>query len=279
MYPLYVRGRPSQPAWCTRQSTCSQQPRCVRCVRALVSVRGGPPRAGERARRGRARFGPRAGAGRGIDRSLDPPRAAGVATREPRQPDIDRDCGRTTRQCGQRHAKCTERPSPRGADGQTSVETRARKTETSPTVKLQMNHQTVCGPLLLLLLVAADGANGAQQVHVKDGELVGSGSRFVGRYTSQLNANVLGKLFDPVTPSDWENVSMINASVLRYLVLDGDYLADVPLRLPSLLVLQLTKSATIKPAANLSLENTTRFTGLVEMHDVSSREKHGSGTA
>jgi hypothetical protein len=76
------------------------------------------------------------------------------------------------------------------------------------------------------------------------------------------------KLFEPVSSADWENISMVNASVLRYLVLDGDYLADVPLRLPSLFVLQLASTASIKPAANLSLENTTTFTGLVEMNDV-----------
>ena len=63
-----------------------------------------------------------------------------------------------------------------------------------------------------------------------------------------------------MTAADWANISLINSTVLRYFVLDGDYLADVPLRLPSLLVLQLGKAATIKPAANLSLENTTTFT-------------------
>jgi hypothetical protein len=124
------------------------------------------------------------------------------------------------------------------------------------------------GLLALLLLAGVSASSAAQQVHVKDGKLVGSDSRFVGSYTSQLNNNVLSKLFEPVSSSDWENVSMVNGSVLRYLVLDGHYLADVPLRLPSLLVLQLAKTATIKPAANLSIENTTTFTGLVEMVDV-----------
>ena len=76
------------------------------------------------------------------------------------------------------------------------------------------------------------------------------------------------KHFDPVTAADWAETSLINASTLRYLLLDGAYLCDVPLRLPSLFVLQLGAGASIKPATNLSLDNTTTFTGLVEMSDV-----------
>ena len=76
------------------------------------------------------------------------------------------------------------------------------------------------------------------------------------------------KHFEPVTAADWAETSLINASALRYLLLDGAYLCDVPLRLPSLFVLQLAAGASIRPAANLSLENTTTFTGLVEMSDV-----------
>ena len=76
------------------------------------------------------------------------------------------------------------------------------------------------------------------------------------------------KHFDPVTAADWAETSLINASTLRYLLLDGAYLCDVPLRLPSLFVLQLGAGASIRPATNLSLDNTTTFTGLVEMSDV-----------
>ena len=71
-----------------------------------------------------------------------------------------------------------------------------------------------------------------------------------------------------MTAADWAQTSLINASALRYLLLDGAYLCDIPLRLPSLFVLQLAAGASIRPAANLSLENTTTFTGLVEMSDV-----------
>ena len=54
--------------------------------------------------------------------------------------------------------------------------------------------------------------------------------------------------------------------MLRYLHLTGDYLADQPLRIPSLFVLEL--SGTLTPASNLSITNVSRFTGLVEMKDV-----------
>jgi endoglucanase len=112
-----------------------------------------------------------------------------------------------------------------------------------------------------------DAAGGTTVVvRVKDGLLVAGGG-WVGTHTSQLTANAL-KLFPAVSKADWENTSMIDSSVLRYLVLDGDYLADVPLKIPSLFVLQLAPTATLKPAANLSLANISRFTALVEMADV-----------
>jgi hypothetical protein len=122
--------------------------------------------------------------------------------------------------------------------------------------------------LSAVLFVCIFGAFGApaHEVHVKDGNIAGGG--FAGTHTSQLNENVISKLFAPVSSDDWKTTSMINSTVLRYLILDGDYLADVPLMLPSLFVLQLAKDATIKPAKNLSLENTSTFTALVQLHDV-----------
>jgi len=48
--------------------------------------------------------------------------------------------------------------------------------------------------------------------------------------------------------------------------LKGHYLADVPLQLPSLFVLKLY--GTMKPAANISLQNVSRFTGMVELRGV-----------
>jgi parallel beta-helix repeat protein len=115
--------------------------------------------------------------------------------------------------------------------------------------------------LLLFNVVAGDTV-----VHVKDGRL--PDGQYVGVHTSEIAANVIEKLFRPVSHDNWQDVSMFNSSVLRYLLLEGDYLADIPLRLPSLFVLHLKDGTTIKPAANLSLENTTSFTGLVEMKDV-----------
>ena len=86
-----------------------------------------------------------------------------------------------------------------------------------------------------LLLLVWNVAALARVVHVKDGVLVDGGRR-VGSTTSELQKNVLGNstLFPQVSSADWEGTSMVNASLLRYLVLEGDYLADVPLRLPSL---------------------------------------------
>lgn len=109
--------------------------------------------------------------------------------------------------------------------------------------------------------------DGGHVVKVKDGRVVGTGE-FVGSYTSSLITNVISKMYQPVSHADWQSFSMINSTRLRYLELDGEYQADVPLQLPSLFVLQLTPTATLTPAANLSLQNTTTFTALVEMKDV-----------
>ena len=72
--------------------------------------------------------------------------------------------------------------------------------------------------------------------------------------------------FANTTVHDWKQHSVINSTVLRYLHLTGDYLADQPLRIPSLFVLEL--SGTVTPAHNLSITNVSRFTGLIEMRDV-----------
>ena len=111
--------------------------------------------------------------------------------------------------------------------------------------------------------VAADAAFVAV---VKDGRL--DDGRWVGTHASQLMAHVLSTF--PALEPGWELglPTVVNGSSLRYLVLDGAYLADVPLLLPSLCVLQLTPTATIRPAANLTLKNTTSFTGLVSLWDV-----------
>ena len=87
------------------------------------------------------------------------------------------------------------------------------------------------------------------------------------KHVGTWSARPLRRYFGNVTREDWATTSRVNGSVLRYLVLSGAYRADVPLRLPSLFVLQLHADAVITPAANLTLDNTTTFTGLVEMVD------------
>ena len=81
------------------------------------------------------------------------------------------------------------------------------------------------------------------RVRVTDGRVVGGphAGEWVGVHTSELAANVVwnARFFANVTSHDWAATSRINGTILRHLVLDGAYLADVPLRLPSLFVLQL----------------------------------------
>ena len=122
--------------------------------------------------------------------------------------------------------------------------------------------------LFLAVVTAVPTAQAGIVVRVKNGVLV-DGGIYVGNTTSELAKNVVNnvQLFPAVSSADWEGTSMINASLLRYLVLEGDYLADVPLQLPSLFVLQLDGATTIKPAPTLPLSNTSRFTALVELRD------------
>lgn len=123
---------------------------------------------------------------------------------------------------------------------------------------------------VVVSLFATSGA--AAVVRVKDGRVHGGAhdGEWVGTHTSELASNVVWstKYFANVTEEDWEATSHINRTTLRYLVLEGSYLADVPLRLPSLFVLQLQTGTIITPCANLTLDNTTTFTALVEMVDV-----------
>lgn len=93
------------------------------------------------------------------------------------------------------------------------------------------------------------------------------GGVVVGNFTSQLQAAVVNnsQLFAAVSPADWANISVVTPSTaLRTLILQGQYFVDEPLRLPSLFVLQLT-GASLQPAANLSVANVSRFTGLVTL--------------
>lgn len=105
---------------------------------------------------------------------------------------------------------------------------------------------------------------GATELYVVEGRLQ-PGGQYVGMHTSQLQALIDGS-FSPQSSADWRDSSLINSSALRHLHLQGAYLADVSLSLPSLFVLNL--SGSITPASNLSLANTSRFQALVQMADV-----------
>lgn len=93
----------------------------------------------------------------------------------------------------------------------------------------------------------------------------GSQDSMIGAYTSQLQRHI-DTAFGPVNATNWNAHSWINDTDLRTLQLSGHYLADAPLRLPSLFVLRL--NGTLKPAPNISLQNISRFTAMVEMKDV-----------
>ena len=108
----------------------------------------------------------------------------------------------------------------------------------------------------------------AKHVHTSsiiDGWLA-DGATFIGTYTSQLQAYI-DETYAPVTKEDYEQLSLVNSSVLRSLRLRGIYWCDTPLRLPSMFVL-LAEGTTIAPASNLSLHNVTRFSALVMLDHV-----------
>ena len=117
--------------------------------------------------------------------------------------------------------------------------------------------------LIASFVLVTDGARLGMTVTATDGVL--SGGKWVGSFTSQLQQNVVDALFAPVSNADWRDVTIVNASTLRYLDLHGDYQADVPLRLPSLFVLRLNGS--LVDAANFTVSaHNQRFSGMVEMN-------------
>ena len=108
----------------------------------------------------------------------------------------------------------------------------------------------------------------ASSLFLVDGRLQ-PGGQFVGRYTSQLQ-RLLDGSFAPVSSADWKDKSFINSSTLRHLHLAGEYLADVPLSLPSLFVLKLQGS--LHAAPNLTAYNsshTERFAAMIQLQHVS----------
>ena len=102
---------------------------------------------------------------------------------------------------------------------------------------------------------------------IVDGWLVEGRSRsFIGTYTSQLQAYI-DDAYAPITKADYENVSLVNSTVLRHLRLRGNYSCDAPLLLPSMFVLK-AEGTTIVPASNLTLHNVSRFSALVMLVNV-----------
>ena len=94
-------------------------------------------------------------------------------------------------------------------------------------------------------------------VTVKNGYVFPHGD-YVGMYTSQLQKNVIDALYPQINPKEiLQNVHIVNDTVLRYLDLQGTYLADAPLVLPSLFVLRLNGS--IVDANNIT---NSRFNGV-----------------
>ncbi|GMH87316.1 hypothetical protein TrVE_jg2234 [Triparma verrucosa] len=90
---------------------------------------------------------------------------------------------------------------------------------------------------------------------------------FVGNYTSQIRS-FIDLNYEPVSDEETTSTTQVNGeTILRRLTLEGTYLADVPLDLPSLFVLELSPVAKILPAKNLTLEGSERFAALVQMNN------------
>ena len=99
-------------------------------------------------------------------------------------------------------------------------------------------------------------------VTVKDGYIFPQGN-YVGVYTSQLQKRVIDALYPPIQPNDiLKNIHVINGTVLRYLDLQGAYLADAPLVLPSLFVLRLNGSIVDAKNITNSIFNGVSHVGL-----------------
>jgi parallel beta-helix repeat protein len=112
------------------------------------------------------------------------------------------------------------------------------------------------------------------RLHIVDGMLNGA---YVGTHTSELQANVIDKLYAPVPHGTPRDISLFNATNLRVLTLSGAYAADTSLRIPSRFVLELAAGASIVAAKNLSQANVSRFEGLVTLDDVWYSAVIGSG--
>ena len=112
--------------------------------------------------------------------------------------------------------------------------------------------------ILTLTLTILIVATSSLEVTISDGRVQPS-NRYVGTFTSQIQRNVIDAMFPSVKPNVAE--SIVDSNVLRYLNLNGDYEADVPLVIPSLFVLRLNGS--IVDAANLTIRRDSSAVGLV----------------
>ena len=120
------------------------------------------------------------------------------------------------------------------------------------------------GNLFHFLFITASAAT--LVIHVKDGYLQPD-NLWIGLKTSELQALVNDKsIFSSVTSDNWADASLIDDSLLRYLELEGDYICDAPLRLPSLFVLKLFGSITDAPTLS---NNFPKWSALVMIDDVS----------
>ena len=110
---------------------------------------------------------------------------------------------------------------------------------------------------LLIVLTILISVTSSLEVTVSDGRVQPS-NEYVGTFTSQIQRNVIDAMFPSVEPNA---ASIVDEKVLRYLNLNGDYQADVPLLIPSLFVLRLNGS--IVDAANLTIQQDSSALGLV----------------
>ena len=97
---------------------------------------------------------------------------------------------------------------------------------------------------------------------------ISSRGDYVGVYTSQLQKRVIDALYPPIQPNDiLKNIHVVNGTVLRYLDLQGAYLADAPLVLPSLFVLRFNGSIVDAKNITNSIFNGVSHVGLVTLNN------------
>ena len=132
-------------------------------------------------------------------------------------------------------------------------------------LRLALSAVAGASPTVVHLANSAVAGASPTVVRIVDGTLASTG-RVIGRYTTSIQREVVDALFAPVSgPASYSNESVIsNATVLRTLELEGDYVADEPLRLPSLFVLRLNGS--LVEADNLTMADRPRFSALVVLN-------------